>query len=378
MVTKSIALEKVHAIKALMIAVSTGLRRIEEAESEYLELRGQVAASLREFRIADPNGFQSLWDWFNYWKERQMGTYRARRAYIASLFNPVIESLEAALVAVPDDLSQRADQSFSARYGYASVDLQPEITIREDLPLEVRNTIVGIMTQHWNPDDLLYSAARIGKQPWELAEHWHSRGSSMAQLRGLVSGWDWPLVFDFVERVLADMPNREVQDDGRQWVEFEEKVNGYFRHAGVGWQLQGGKFASRGSESFEVAVRCAIPELETGGLQTARREIHEALADLSRRPHADLTGAIHHAMGALECVARAATGDSRGTLGEILKRHPDLIPKPLDAAVDKAWGYASERARHMREGNDPTRDEAELIVGIAATVATFLAKKKII
>ena len=47
----------------------------------------------------------------------------------------------------------------------------------------------------------------------------------------------------------------------------------------------------------------------------------------------------------------------------------------LDSAVEKAWGFASERGRHIREGEEPTRADAELIVGIAATVATFLARK---
>jgi hypothetical protein len=103
--------------------------------------------------------------------------------------------------------------------------------------------------------------------------------------------------------------------------------------------------------------------------------MHEALTDLSRRPHADLTGAIHHGITALECVARTASGDTDSTLGKILNDHPDLIPKPLDAAVAKAWGYASEKGRHIQEGNEPTRDEVELVVGIAANVVTYLAKK---
>jgi hypothetical protein len=80
-------------------------------------------------------------------------------------------------------------------------------------------------------------------------------------------------------------------------------------------------------------------------------------------------------MAALECVARTASGDS-DTLGPLIKRHPGLIPKPLDVAVEKVWGYASERARHIQEGNEPARDEAELVVGVAATVATYLCGKK--
>lgn len=370
-------LQKVHTIRTLMIAVGTGKRRIEEAEAEYTELRSQIAAGLRALGISDPNVFQSLWDWFNYWKEHEMGTYQSRRTYMTSLFKPVIEALEAAPVEKHQAKTTKPDQAFSIRHGYASADAQTEITIREELPQEVRDMIIDIMTQlGWDADDLFDIAARIGKKSWQSSEPRQSGTSSRVQLKRLVAEWDWYLLYDFVEQLYATMENWEVQGDGRPEDDFEDKINSYFRHAGVGWQLQHGKIASRGSEAFEISVHRALPALKEGSHQTAGREIHEALADLSRRPHADLTGAIQHAMGALECIARTATGDSKGTLGEILSRHPDLIPKPLDAAVSKAWGYASERARHIREGNDPTRDEAELIVGIAATVATYLSKKK--
>lgn len=88
-----------------------------------------------------------------------------------------------------------------------------------------------------------------------------------------------------------------------------------------------------------------------------------------------MTGAVQHALAALECVARDACDDPKATLGEILKRHPDLLPRPLDAAVRKAWGYASEHGRHLREGREPTMAEAELLVGIASVIATYLVKK---
>ena len=81
-------------------------------------------------------------------------------------------------------------------------------------------------------------------------------------------------------------------------------------------------------------------------------------------------------MASLECVARDLTGDPRANLGEILKKQSDLIPKPLDEAVKKAWGYASEHARHIREGRNPSLEEAELIVGICASVTTYLIKKE--
>jgi hypothetical protein len=113
---------------------------------------------------------------------------------------------------------------------------------------------------------------------------------------------------------------------------------------------------------------------ETGRC-TARNEIHQALVDLSRRPAPDVTGAVQHALAALECVARDACGDPKATLGDILKRYPDLLPRPLDAAIEKVWGYASEHGRHLREGREPTMAEAELLVGMASVVSTYLVKK---
>jgi hypothetical protein len=80
-------------------------------------------------------------------------------------------------------------------------------------------------------------------------------------------------------------------------------------------------------------------------------------------------------MGALEAVARDLTGDAKATLGEAIKRNPKLLPKPLDTALSQVWGYASNEARHVEEGREPEREEAELVVGLAAVVATYLTKK---
>lgn len=122
-------------------------------------------------------------------------------------------------------------------------------------------------------------------------------------------------------------------------------------------------------------MRPAIAKLEDAGMSTAAREMHEALNDLARRPRPDITGAIQHSMAATECVARAAVGDPKATLGEILDRYPGLVPRPLDEGVKKMWGYASEMARHLREGREPAFEEAELAVITSAGVTTYLDKK---
>ena len=80
-------------------------------------------------------------------------------------------------------------------------------------------------------------------------------------------------------------------------------------------------------------------------------------------------------MAALECVVRDVANDPKPTLGNLMQKHPHLFPKPVNDAVAKLWGYASENARHGREGNAPSREEAMLIVGVAATLTNYLIHK---
>jgi hypothetical protein len=157
---------------------------------------------------------------------------------------------------------------------------------------------------------------------------------------------------------------------------FAAEMNAHFVEEGIGWQLVDGEIVTRGTETFESVVKDAGDALKKSSRPTAANHIHEALQDLSRRPRADLPGAIYHAMGALEAVARDLSGDSKATLGEVLKRNPGvLLPRPLDTALAHVWGYASNEARHIQEGREPTREEAELLVGLAAVLATYLTNK---
>lgn len=68
----------------------------------------------------------------------------------------------------------------------------------------------------------------------------------------------------------------------------------------------------------------------------------------------------------LECVARDVTSQS-GTLGQIVQSL--ALPRPLDTAIEKLWGFASNRARHVQEGEAIMGDEAELAVSVACAVS---------
>ena len=261
---------------------------------------------------------------------------------------------------------------FSKRYGYRS---QPkEITIWEDAPESLRHFVLETAVEMgYGPyplRDSICSVLRVRPDPG----NWSAYPNVWDEAQGLVYGCEWFKFYDFVEKVYQSLWNRTQEVAEEEANSFQGAFNEFCVDEGIGWQMIGGEIVTRGTEAFESNVHQAVEALESTGRATARDEIREALSDLSRRPAADLTGAVQHAMAALECVARDVCGDDRATLGEVIKRYPGTIPKPLDESVAKAWGYASEMARHIREGRKPERKEAELIVGLAATVATYLSR----
>jgi hypothetical protein len=261
---------------------------------------------------------------------------------------------------------------FSKRHGYRS---QPkEITVREDAPENLRHFVLETAGEMgYGPSairSLSCSVLHVRPDP----SNWSEYPNIWGEAQDLVYGCDWFKFYDFVEELYRSINNSGAENAQERCKQFQDALNEFFVEEGIGWQMIGGELVTRGTETFEHSVRGAIVAFEVAGRATAQDEIVEALMDLSRRPEADLTGAVQHAMAALECVARDVCGDERATLGEVIKRYPGTIPKPLDDAIAKAWGYASEVARHVREGRKPERKEVELIVGLAATVATYLCR----
>lgn len=254
---------------------------------------------------------------------------------------------------------------FSDRIGARG--LGPEISIREDAPAELRSVLVDIAYEAGlDPHNLRSLVCRVLRRRADPG-NWSAFPNVDGELRDYVETCQWYEVYDIAEAIYSDIAPSKQADV------FAAELNEYFSRRGIGWQLNEGAIAVRGPESFEISLLEARQTLDAMGLSTSAREIHEALRDLSRRPEPDVTGAIQHALAALECTAREVCGDPRSTLGQILVRFPGIVPAPLDTAVEKLWGYASEVGRHLREGREPGYREAELAVAVAAAVANFLS-----
>ena len=266
---------------------------------------------------------------------------------------------------------------FSERYGYAPD--YPEIKVREDAPKELREHILYVVYEDLDRGPqwlypIICNVLRIRPDPrtWVPdTQSWFGPYDIQTEVITLLFKMDWYKVYDLIEAIYDDQGSLG-SDAGAV---FQYRINEGFYQMGIGWQMVDGKIKSRGDQPFESVTRAALETMQSKGLPTATSELKEAHNDLSRRPDPDLSGVVQHAMSALECVAREATGDSKATFGKIIKTHPGLIPKPIDESLEKIWGWSSNHARHGNENRQITHQEAQLVFGVAAALCSYLSEK---
>lgn len=249
------------------------------------------------------------------------------------------------------------------------------MAIRNDAPEFVRQGVVSIAYDSGLSVDQLRKTLCGVLRKLPDRSNW-SADNIERENSFLVEELQWFEVYDLVELLHSHIRrNGGLAHGVPAGVHFDTEINTFFRAGGIGWQLTHGALEVRGSESFESVVSGAISTLSACGRITASQELHEAIRDLSRRPIAEITGAIQHGMAALECVARDAANLPKETLGSIVKQRPDLFPPAVAVAVSSAWGYASNFGRHLVEGRPPDYDEAELIVGLSGVLCQYLSRK---
>lgn len=208
--------------------------------------------------------------------------------------------------------------SFSERHGFAEVDA--DVTVRHEAPADVRTFVVRFAYQAGlKPSEvrsLVCDVLLVQPDP----TNWSERPNVDNEVCKLLNTCHWFEVYDIIEVLAAKLTKDALWAQGdpekkEAPAKFTAQINTLLRKKGVGWQLIDGKVEVRGPDTFERAVRPAVAQLQAAGMQTAAGELHEALRDLARRPDADITGAIQHAMAATECVARQATASPKATLG---------------------------------------------------------------
>lgn len=260
--------------------------------------------------------------------------------------------------------------SFSKRNGFNEIHEAP-IMVRNDAPYEFRGILVDLAYEFgFKPASLRDLVCRQLRTRADQ-NNWSEYPNIDNEVRGLIDDCSWFKVYDILEEIASQVPRLSRQNPPE---EFQTEINEVFMVHGIGWKLVNGVMTYRGSEGIDKLLALAVATETAQGHRTAANELHEAIKDMSRRPNADPTGAIQHAIASLECVAREVSG-SKDTLGRWLKNHPEAFPKPLGEYVEKIWGFASEHGRHLVESGEPSMDEAELVLGLSATLGSYLSKK---
>lgn len=261
---------------------------------------------------------------------------------------------------------------FSKRFDLRPIS-NPEIIIREEAPEALRFYLKeSFYKNNGEPLSLRKIVCLITKEA-DNRNNWANNDYTKREVDDLIYGIEWYKIYDIIEAIISDNTDKMFKKS-----EFIKEINEFFIEKGIGWKIENNRIEYRGEGQFEMATREVIDILEEKGLKTAKNEIEQAIKDLSRRPHPDLTGAITHSMVCLECVFKKLSGNKRDkslTLGELLTKYSDFIPKPLDKACENLWGFSSQHGRHMQEGGEPSYEDSELIVNVTAAVSIYLSKK---
>jgi uncharacterized protein (UPF0305 family) len=90
--SKQKLLEKINYLKDTMISVSTGGHRIQNVEQQYQQVYNEVNLQLQNIGFENPNIYDSLWSWYNKWKN-DFQHYQERRDYINEMYKKLIDSI---------------------------------------------------------------------------------------------------------------------------------------------------------------------------------------------------------------------------------------------------------------------------------------------
>ena len=257
-------------------------------------------------------------------------------------------------------------ERFSDRQGYRPS--AAPITIHEDAPSGLRSALPWIAKEaDMRPSvmrQVICAVLRVQPDPG----NWSEYPNIWDEVFSLMENAPWYKVYDIAEAIYDKLDTNDARDS------FERHLNDFLVENGIGWELRDGRITHRGSEAFARSTHEIPDQLDESGFQRAANEMREALGDISRRPGPDITGAVQHAMAALEATARGVTDRPNPTLGKLVSVLD--LPAPLDQALHKLWGYASDRGRHIREQQDVDHAEAELIVSVAGSLCAFLAQRR--
>jgi AbiJ N-terminal domain 4 len=257
--------------------------------------------------------------------------------------------------------------SFSQRNKLAGS--MPGTLLRDVVPNSFRMFLVNLPRDH--SIDLEFH--ELLKATCDVLQVWPDENfPPYFDYRRHIQSCDWFHIYDIIEGVYR-LLDKKRSGYSSYTTPFVRAINEALLEQNIGWQLSyDGHVLTRGDEAFEGTITDAVSVLVADGKPTAAKHLKFALNALSTRPKANTSGAVSHATSAVECVlGQIAEG---ATLGDYLKK-PGLFQPTLKKGLEGIWGYASDVARHGKEGIEPSHEDAEFVIATCAATCTLLTKR---
>jgi hypothetical protein len=270
-----------------------------------------------------------------------------------------------------------SDAPFSRRQGITGPPVGT--LIRSEIPPSIRlalyNTLrKGVFFNEHSFDlfNLVYSALQV------LPPHVVTFENGWLAARQRIFECEWFQFLNLVEEIYKHLLKRDRNYTGaraRIPEDFGAMINELFSEGDIGWQLASGRVFLRGNDAFEHTINNSVAVLEEDEKPTAAGHLRFALSALSARPKANTSGAVTHATSAVECVLGEITTGKKKGLSDYLQENPGLFHPALKEGLGKIYAYASDVARHGKEGTEPASEDAEFAFAACAAVCTLLMKK---
>jgi hypothetical protein len=182
----------------------------------------------------------------------------------------------------------------------------------------------------------------------------------------------WYEVYDFIEFVAKNFPDREVSK------RFKQECNSVLKRELSAYRFVGDKVLKITSEREIAAVEKALADTEE--YEDTNTHLNRALELLSDRKSPDYRNSMKESISAVEAMCRKFAKDEKATLGDALKelKHDFRLHRALEEAFLKLYGYTNdaEGIRHalLDEPNLDYEDAMFMLVTCSAFISYLKAK----
>ena len=181
----------------------------------------------------------------------------------------------------------------------------------------------------------------------------------------MLSTTPWHSVYEMVERGYSEVGFLHAE-------EFTSRINDYLRDNRVGWRLETGSWTKVGDEVGEGIVAESASAAARGGCSDSSEDIATAWELVGTVGRGNEKEAVVRAIRGLEGVMQETQGSRGQRLDRISLPECGEEHEQLNKVKNSLYRYASEMARHAKEGSKITKNEAAFVVTISAGLVRFL------